>query len=108
MALDWTMLRSVTDLAERDPSSVRLLIGAEPPRTTDRIARTILAAVAAFLAEKAEIRAPAWARNTPPLDEPWHPEGTPRMIRQTTAETPPAVARYNVLLRVSALHRRRP
>lgn len=105
--LDWTMLRSVADLAERDPSTVCLLIGAEPPRTTDTIARTILAAVAAFLAEQAEIRAPAWARHTPPLDTPWHPDGTPRMVRQTMAETPPAVARYNVWLRASALHRKR-
>ncbi|MBI5089951.1 MAG: helix-turn-helix domain-containing protein [Actinobacteria bacterium] len=106
--VDWTMLRSVTDLAERDPSSVRLLIGAEPSRTADTIARTILAAVAAFLAEQAGIRAPAWARHTPPLDEPWHPTGTPRMVRHTIAETPPAMARYNVWLRTSALRRRRP
>ena len=28
--LDWTMLRSVTDLAERDPSAVGLLVGGEP------------------------------------------------------------------------------
>lgn len=103
--LDWTMLRSVTDLAERDPSSVRLLIGGEPPRTAGLIARTILAAVAAFLAERARIQAPAWARNTPPLVDPWHPEGTPRMVRQTIAETPPAIARYNVWLRATALQR---
>lgn len=106
--LDWTMLRAVTDLAERDASSVGLMIGAEPPRTTGRIARTILAAVAALLAEQAQIRLPAWARHTPPLDEAWHPDGTPRMVRQTMAETPPAMARYNVWLRASALHRGRP
>jgi transcriptional regulator with XRE-family HTH domain len=105
--LDWTMLRSVTDLAERDPSTVRLMIGAEPSPTTDPIARTILAAVAAFLAEQARIRPPAWARHTPPLDRPWHPEGTPRMIRQTMNETPPTVARYNVWLRASVLRRRK-
>ncbi|MGD9997256.1 MAG: multiprotein-bridging factor 1 family protein [Ilumatobacteraceae bacterium] len=106
--LDWTTLRSVTDLAQRDPSSVRLLIGAEPPRATGSVARTILAAVAAFLAEQAGIRAPAWARHTPPLDEPWHPTGTPRMVRHTIAETPPAMARYNVWLRTSALRRGHP
>ncbi len=105
--LDWTMLRSVADLAERDPSTVRLLIGAEPPLTVGTTARTILAAVAAFLAEQAGVRAPAWARQTPPLAKPWHPDGTPRMIRQTIAETPPSVARYNVWLRASALQRRR-
>ncbi len=106
--IDWTMLRSVTDLAERDPSTVRLLIGAEPTSTAGPTARTILAAVAALLAEQAELRVPAWARHTPPLADPWHPDGTPRMIRQTIAETPPAVARYNVWLRASALQRRGP
>ena len=106
-AIDWTMLRSVTDLAERDPTSVRLLIGAEPAPSTGRVARTILAAVAAFLAERGGVRVPAWVRDTPPLDEPWHPDGTPRMVRQTIAETPPAVARYNVWLRASALQRKR-
>ena len=104
--LDWTMLRSVTDLAERDPSSVRLVIGAEPPINAGITARTILAAVAAFLAEEAGVRAPRWARHTPPLGEAWHPDGTPRMIRLTIAETPPTVARYNVWLRASALQRR--
>lgn len=106
--IDWTMLRSVADLAERDPSSVQLLIGAEPPGETHRTARTILAAVAAHLAEQAEVRTPAWVRHTPPLDEPWHPDGTPRMVQRTKAETPPAVARFNVWLRASALHRWRP
>jgi len=105
--LDWTMLRSVTDLAERDPSMVGLLIGAEPPIDVGATTRTILAAVAAFLAEQAGVRAPRWARHTPPLAEAWHPDGTPRMVRQTIAETPPAVARYNVWLRGSVLHRRR-
>ncbi len=105
--IDWTMLRSVTDLAERDPSSVRLLIGGEPPPTTDTVARTILAAVAAHLADEARIRVPTWARRTPALDHPWHPDGTPRMVRQTIAETPPAIARYNVWIRASALHRKR-
>lgn len=105
--IDWTMLRSVTDLAERDPSTVKLLNGAEPPPTAGITTRTILAAVAAFLAEEAGVRAPGWARHTPPLAEPWHPGGTPRMIRQTIAETPPAVARYNVWLRASAMQRRR-
>ncbi len=105
--LDWTMLRSVTDLAEHDPSMVGLLIGAEPPIDVRVAARTILAAVAAFLAEQAGVRAARWARHTPPLTEAWHPDGTPRMIRQTIAETPPAVARYNVWLRGSVLQRRR-
>jgi len=105
--IDWTMLRSVADLADRNPSSTALLIGGEPPPTTDTVARTILAAVAAHLAEQARIRVPAWARRTPPLDHPWHPDGTPRMVRQTIAETPAAIARYNVWIRASVLHRRR-
>jgi transcriptional regulator with XRE-family HTH domain len=105
--IDWTMLRSVADLADRNPSSTALLIGGEPPPTTDTVARTILAAVAAHLAEQARIRVPAWARRTPPLDHPWHPDGTPRMVRQTIAETPTAIARYNVWIRASVLHRRR-
>lgn len=104
--LDWTMLRSVTDLAERDPSAVGLLVGGEPSTETSPTARTILAAVAAFLAEQAGAPTPAWARHTPALPEPWHPDGTPRMIRQTIAETPPAVARYNVWIRASALQRK--
>ena len=105
--IDWTMLRSVADQAERDPASVRVLIGGEPAPTANTVVRTILAAVAAHLAEQAGIRAPAWARRTPPLDHPWHPEGTPRMVRQTIAETPPVIARYNVWIRASALHRKR-
>ena len=103
--IDWTMLRSVTDLAERNPSTVGLLVGGEPA-TAGTISRTILAAVAAFLAEQAGVHTPAWARQTPALPEPWHPHGTPRMIRQTIAETPPVVARYNVWIRASALQRR--
>lgn len=106
--LDWTMLRAVTDLAERDPSTVGLLIGGQPAAGTGAVARTILAAVAAFLAEQSGAHTPAWARHTHPLSEPWHPGGTPRMIRQTIAETPPSVARYNVWLRASALRRRSP
>ena len=74
--IDWTMLRSVTDLAERDPSTVGLLIGGEPA-TADTIARTILAAVAAFLAEQTGVHTPAWARHTPraarTLAPPRHP-----------------------------------
>ena len=104
--LDWTMLRAVTDLAERNPSTVGLLIGGEPPAGAGTTARTILAAVAAFLAERAGAHIPAWARHTPALPAPWHPDGTPRMIRQTIAETPPPIARYNVWIRASALQRR--
>lgn len=63
--IDWTMLRAVTDLAQRDPSAVTLLIGAEPPPATGTTARTVLAAVAAFLAEQAGVGTPAWARHTP-------------------------------------------
>ena len=103
--INWTMLRSVTDLAEREPSTVGLMIGGEPAAASTT-ARTILAAVATFLAEQAGAPAPAWARHTPALGEPWQPDGTPRMIRQTIAETPQAVARYNVWSRASALQRR--
>jgi transcriptional regulator with XRE-family HTH domain len=105
--IDWTMLRSVTDQASRAPSTVRLMIGAKPPDATGRIARTILAAVAAFLAEQAGERVPVWVRRTRPLAEPWHPGGTPRMVRQTMAETPAALARFNVWLRASVLQRPR-
>jgi transcriptional regulator with XRE-family HTH domain len=104
--LDWTMLRAVADLAERNPPMVGLLIGGEPPVSAGTIARTILAAVAAFLAVRAGAHIPAWARHTPALLAPWHPDGTPRMIRKTIAETPPPIARYNVWIRASALQRR--
>lgn len=106
-AVDWTMLRAVTDHAERDPSIVGLLIGGEPPAEAGLTARTILAAVGAFLAEQAEAHKPAWVRHTPALAQPWHPDGTPRMVRETIAQTPPTVARYNVWIRASALQRRR-
>lgn len=106
--IDWTMLRAVTDLAERDPSTVGLLIGGEPTCDASLTARTILAAIASFLAERTGSHSPPWARHTAALAEPWHPDGTPRMIRQTIAETPPALARYNVWIRASALQRRNP
>ena len=39
--LDWTMLRSVTDLAERDPSTVVLLVGVNrPPRQAPPLERS--------------------------------------------------------------------
>lgn len=105
--IDWTMIRAVTDRAERSPSDTALMIGAEPtnvPATT----ATILAAIGAYLAEQHHLRTPRWIRHARPLDQPWQLPGTPRMIERARQETPPAVARFNVWLRPDVLHRNAP
>jgi transcriptional regulator with XRE-family HTH domain len=104
--LDWTMIRAVTDRAAQQQDEVQLLIGAEPPAYASRIARTILASIAAFLADENQVRSPRWVRETRPLDTPWHLPGTPRMIQIARLATPPVVARYNVWLRPDVLKRR--
>jgi hypothetical protein len=102
------MIRAVTDRAAQQHNDVALMIGAEPSPLTNRTARTILAAVAAFLAEEYSIRAPRWVRETQPLDQPWYLPGTPTMIEQARRRCPPVISRYNVWLRPDVLRRQQP
>ncbi|CAN5446936.1 hypothetical protein BH10ACT2_BH10ACT2_20820 [soil metagenome] len=103
--LDWTMIRAVTDRAAHHPADIELMIGAEPPATASLTARTVLAAIAAFVSRGRSSRLPGWVRHTKPLQQRWHLPGTPRMIERTITETPPLLARYNVWLPADALTR---
>ncbi len=103
--LDWTMIRAVADRAAHHPADVALMIGAEPPGNASLTARTILAAIAAFVSQGRPDRLPRWVRHTKPLQQSWHLPGTTRMIERTIADTPAAIARYNVWLRADALTR---
>ncbi len=103
--LDWTMIRAVADRAAHHPADVELMIGAEPPANASLTARTILAAIAAFVSEERPGRLPGWVRHTKPLQQRWHLPGTPRMIERTITGTPAHLARYNVWLRADALRR---
>jgi transcriptional regulator with XRE-family HTH domain len=102
--IDWTMVRAVTDRAERSPTDTALMIGAEPSNASATTA-VILAAIGAYLAEQHHLRVPRWIRHTRPLDQPWHLPGTPRMVERARRETPPAIARFNIWLRPDILHR---
>ncbi len=103
--LDWTMIRAVTDRSERHQADIALMIGAEPPATASNTARTVLAAIASFVADRGSVAPPRWVRTAQPLSEPWQLLGTPQMLRRTMAETPPQLARLNVWLRADALTR---
>lgn len=103
--VEWTMVRAVTDRAERSPGDVPLMVGTEPSSGTSRTTYTLLAAIGAYLTERYAARCPRWIRQTRPLDVPWHLPGTPRMVEVARRATPAPVAHFNVWLRPDVLHR---
>jgi transcriptional regulator with XRE-family HTH domain len=74
--LDWTMIRAVTDRAERSPADTALMIGAEPLDANATTA-VILAAIGAYLAEQHHLRVPTLGPPHPTprsaVVPPWYP-----------------------------------
>lgn len=104
MVIDWTRLRGFADWARQHPSDVARAI-ADPPARTGTPLDAILAAFAEELAATCGLERPRWTRAVGPLDRPWSPPGTPRMIAEAAASTPPSFRRRNIVLSRSALFR---
>lgn len=79
-------MRVAAELAGRDPSLAAAVIGPAPD-TDDRWALNVLVGNAELIAAKTGIDTPPWTAQIPPLDKPWHPDGTPhdRPIRRHRA-----------------------
>ncbi len=101
-------LDHVNWLAQRPAAAVRVAasLRTEPPRTGDAVQDAYLAAVAAHLARRMQLAAPAWTEKSyRRLDRPWFavPDAWARAM--LLRDSPPAFRERNLFTSEDALHR---
>jgi len=104
---NWTRWRALADHLAFHPELTGAAIRPTPSPSGSLIVDNLLAATAEKLADDVGIRRPSWTKRYPPLREPWHTPGTPRMRAGAAARTPPQFAARNMLLPVDAIWRTR-
>jgi transcriptional regulator with XRE-family HTH domain len=95
--LDWTRLRGSIDWLSLHPNQIPAAISTPPARTGTPL-DALLAGIAEKLADDARIPRPRWTATVSPLDEPWEPPGTPRMIAEAKRNTPEPLKRRNMFV----------
>ncbi len=87
-------------------ASLMATIRAEPPRTGDAVQDAYLAAVAAYLADRHQLRRPDWAeRPGRRLERPWFAVPYPWARAELLRDSPAAFRERNLFTTESALHR---
>lgn len=103
--VDWTRIRGLLDWITGDAEKTAIAIQTPPPRSGLPMLDALLAGIAEKLADDADLERPRWAASVPPLQEPWLPPGTPRMIAAARAATPPQLAARGICIAAHDLWR---
>jgi transcriptional regulator with XRE-family HTH domain len=96
-SINWTRLRGFIDWLHRHPEQTESAIETPPPRTGTAL-DVLLAGMAEKIADDVGVVRPRWTDAVPPLDEPWEPQGTPRMIAEAKRSTPEPLRRRRFFL----------
>jgi hypothetical protein len=90
-------LRGFIDWLSLHPDRIEEAIETPPPRTGTPL-DALLAGMAEKLADDGGITRPRWSAAVPPLDDPWEPPGTPRMIAAAKRTAPESFKRRNLFI----------
>ena len=102
---DWTRLRNFLDHLYRHPNQRAMAIARQPARSGSAFLDCLLAGIAEKTADDAGLPRPPWTRRIPSLGDPWISPGTPRMIANYRAATPPQLASRGITLTADSLWR---
>lgn len=102
---DWTRLRTFLDYLARHGELAGAAVRARPLASGSVFFDNLLAGIAEKIADDAGIARPAWTKRVGALPEPWQGDGTPRMLAEAAAATPPQLAARKITMTASALWR---
>ena len=102
----WNELRGFLDWERQHPEAIEAGI-ATPPSRTDPAIDALFAGIAEKLADDSGFSRPRWCDSVPPLESPWEPPGTPRMIARARAKAPEQLRNRNIFIAEEDLWRQR-